>query len=51
MSDNEKRIKELEKEIEYEKRKMNCCGYGRRELVYLSELEEELENLMEQEDI
>ena len=34
----------LEK-IEYEKRKMECCGYGKSDLMYLIGLEEELTRL------
>lgn len=44
----EKRIKELEDEIKYEKEKMKCCGYGRSDLMYLYGLEEELEYLENQ---
>jgi hypothetical protein len=44
----EKRIEELKKEIEYEKEKMKCCGYGESDLMYLYGLEEELEDLENQ---
>ena len=38
-------VKVLEQEIDYEKRKMECCGYGRSDLRYLVGLEMELESL------
>lgn len=41
----EDRIKELKEEIAYEKEKIKCCAYGKREILYLAELEEELARL------
>lgn len=43
----ENRAEELEKEIEYEEKKMNVCGYGSSDLVYLDGLYEELEEIKE----
>lgn len=45
MTKSEK-IQALRKEIRYEKRKMNCCGYGKSDLYYLMGLENELEELL-----
>ena len=42
----ENRIKELQEEIDYEKRKMEVCGYGSSDIRYLDGLEEELEELL-----
>ena len=50
MSDIDKRIIELEEEINYEENKMKCYGYGRSDLYYLSTLENELEKLKELEN-
>lgn len=44
----QKRITELKSEIRYEKRKMNCCAYGRGDLMYLYGLEQELADLKNQ---
>ena len=41
----ENKIKELQKEIEYEKKRMKCCAYGKSDLLHLTELEAELEKL------
>lgn len=43
----ENRAEELEKEIEYEEKKMNVCGYGSSDLAYLDGLYEELEEIKE----
>lgn len=43
----EEKIKKLKNEIKYEKKKMKCCAYGKSDLMYLYELEEELEELEE----
>ena len=43
----ENRAEELEKEIEYKEKKMNVCGYGSSDLVYLDGLYEELEEIKE----
>lgn len=43
----EKAIEELEKEIEYERRKQQVCGYSKRDEMYLEELQEKLEELQE----
>ena len=40
-----KRIKELQNQIRYEKKKMNVCAYGKSDLMYLYGLEQELEEL------
>ena len=42
---NKKRIEDLKKEIRYEKKKMECCGCGKSDLMYLRTLEQELETL------
>lgn len=47
MSLNE-RIKQLKKQINYEKRKMKVCAYGSSDLRYLWGLETELEELLKQ---
>lgn len=44
MSKTEK-IKELKRQINYEKRKMKVCAYGSSDLRYLYGLEEELREL------
>ena len=44
----ENRIEELKKEIEYEYRRMDCCGYGSSDLRYLWALEEEVVALEKQ---
>lgn len=46
---NANRIKELKKEINYEKRKMKVCAYGGSDLKYLYSLEAELNELLEKE--
>lgn len=46
--DLEKQIEELEKQIAYEKKKLDCCAYGKSELLYIQELEEQLYELQEQ---
>lgn len=43
-----KRIAELKSEIRYEKRKMNCCAYGKSDLMFLYGLEQELADLKNQ---
>ena len=40
-----KRIKELKKQIKYEKNKMKVCAYGKSDLMYLYGHEQELEEL------
>ncbi len=50
MSDIDKRIIELEEEINYEENKMKCCGYGKSDLYYLLNLENELEKSKELEN-
>ena len=50
MNDIDKRIIELEEEIDYEKNKMKCCGYSKSDLYSLSNLENELEKLKELEN-
>ena len=44
---NKVKIEEIEKEIEYEKKKQDICGYGSSDMTYLMELEEKLEELQE----
>lgn len=44
----EKRIEDLKYEIKYEKNKMEYCGYGKSDLMYLYGLEAELEELENQ---
>lgn len=39
---------ELEKQIEYEKKKLDVCGYGKSDLYYLDELYAELNEVNEQ---
>lgn len=49
----ENEIKKLKKEIEYEEKRLNVCGYGTKDLYYLESLKnrlEELENLLEVEE-
>lgn len=46
----EKRIKALQDEIEYEKRKQEVCATSKSDLYYLNSLEEELEELKEKSD-
>lgn len=48
MSKTEK-IKELKRQINYEKRKMRVCAYGSSDLRYLYGLEQELEELLNKE--
>lgn len=47
----ENEIEKLKKEIEYEEKRLNVCGYGTKDLYYLESLKnrlEELENLLEE---
>ena len=44
-----KKIKELKRQINYEKRKMKVCAYGTSDLRYLYGLEQELEELLNKE--
>lgn len=46
----ERKIEKLENQIEYEKKKMKVCAYGTSDLIYLSSLESELDELIEQRD-
>lgn len=46
----EQRIEYLEKQIEYENKRLNVCGYGKRDLLELEEMKEELELLQNQLD-
>lgn len=41
----ENRIEELENMIDYENRKLEVCGYGTSDLLYIEGLEEELQEL------
>lgn len=41
----ENEINRLEKEISYEEKKLKICGYGKSDLYYIEELEEDLEDL------
>lgn len=41
----ENRIEELQDMIDYENRKLEVCGYGTSDLLYIQGLEEELEKL------
>lgn len=43
-----KKISELKKQIRYEERKMQVCGYGSSDLKYLYGLAKELQELEEQ---
>ena len=43
-------IKNMEKQIEYENRKLEVCGYGKSDLAYIDELESELEDLKEKQE-
>ena len=47
---NAKRIEELKKEIAYEKKRLECCAYGKSDLIYLGQLQQELEELTESEE-
>ena len=38
----EERAEELENEIEYEEKKLDVCGYGKSDLMYIEELKSEL---------
>lgn len=40
------KIRRLRKKINYEKRKMKCCAYGKSDLYYLMGLEQELNELL-----
>ncbi len=42
----EEKIKELKKKINYEKRRMKVCAYGKSDIYYLYGLENELEELL-----
>jgi hypothetical protein len=42
----QEKIKRLRKEINYEKRKMKCCAYSKRDIYYVIRLEEELQELI-----
>ncbi len=41
----EKRIEELQDMIDYENRKLEVCGYGTSDLLYIEGLKEELQEL------
>lgn len=41
----ENEIDRLENEISYEEKKLEVCGYGKNDLYYIKELEEDLEYL------
>lgn len=41
----EKRIEELQDMIDYENRKLEVCGYGNSDLLYIEGLKEELQEL------
>lgn len=41
----ENEIDRLENEISYEEKKLEVCGYGKNDLYYIEELEEDLEYL------
>lgn len=41
----EKRIEELQDMIDYENRKLEVCGYGTSDLLYIEGLQEELQEL------
>lgn len=41
----ENEIDRLENEISYEEKKLKICGYGKNDLYYIEELEEDLEYL------
>lgn len=40
------RIKALRRKIRYEKRKIQCCAYGKTDIYYLISLEEQLHELL-----
>ena len=42
------RQEELERQIEYEEKKLNVCGYGKSDLYYLDRLYAELDEINEQ---
>ena len=42
---SEERAEELEKEIEYEEKKLDICAYGTSDLMYIEGLKSELEEL------
>lgn len=46
----EERIEKLRKQIEYEERKLDACGYGSSDLQYLEGLYAELESLESEEE-
>lgn len=41
----EKRIEELQDMIDYEEKKLEVCGYGTSDLLYIEGLKEELQEL------
>lgn len=43
----EERASDLENEIEYEERKLDVCGYGTSDLMYIEGLKNELEEIQE----
>lgn len=45
----QERIDELEKQIEYEDKRLDCCAYGKSDLYYLEGLKYELEELYKRE--
>ena len=42
---NKREIRTLKKQIRYEEKRMNVCGYGRSDLLYLYILKEKLAKL------
>lgn len=44
----EEKIEKLEEEIAYEEEKLEICGYGSSDLIYIAGLEEELEEAKQQ---
>lgn len=46
----EEKIEKLRKQIEYEERKLDACGYGSSDLQYLEGLYAELESLESEEE-
>lgn len=41
----EKKLEELEEEVQYEEGKMKICAYGREELMHIEELYEEIKEI------
>lgn len=41
----EKKLEELEEEVQYEEDKMKICAYGREELMHIEELYAEIEEI------